>query len=361
MRLHRLSLLNYRNYAEARVEFSAGLNCFFGQNAQGKTNLLEAISLLSLSSSPRTAREADLVGPAGTEAKARAEFAESSRLQDVEITIRLGAAGTRKLILVNGARRAASQLPGEFPSVLFWPDDLDLVKAGPEARRRLLNRLLVQVERGYAENLVRYGRALEQRNRLLKRVTIQEAPAAELAAWEEQMARHGAPIIRARRQAVDELAGIARERHRLIRADEELDLKYEPSADPDSDLAGILASGRATDLARGSTAIGPHRDDIAIRLQGHDARARASQAQQRSAVVSIKLAEAMLMSRRLGEEPVVLLDDVLSELDSERLEALLSVVARMRQVVVTSADGARLPGWLTERASVRTVISGRII
>jgi DNA replication and repair protein RecF len=296
LRLVRLTLRNYRNYRRLSLELSPTLNVFLGQNAQGKTNLLEAVTLLALSSSPRARRDAELIGPEAREASVEG-VVERDAGRPVEVLLGLGDSGERttKTIRVDGAARRAVDLPGEVQVTLFWPEDLGLVKSGPEQRRRFLNELLVQVVPGYARRLAGYRRTLEQRNGLLKRVAAGAEAASSLDVWDRPLAELGDEIVAARRAAVAELAAPAAEHHRAISGGEELSIDYDGPEEP---LASALAAARSEDLRRGSTSIGPHRDDLVVRIDGADARSFGSQGQQRTAVVSLKLAEADLMAAR---------------------------------------------------------------
>jgi DNA replication and repair protein RecF len=263
----------------------------------------------------------------------------------------------RRVIEVDGARRRAFDLPGHFRVTLFWPDDLGLIKAGPEVRRRFLNQMLVQVEPGYARALTGLKRVLEQRNSLLKRMAGGEGGGDVLEAWNEELVRIGTEVSTARARAVSELEPEASRRHSEIASGERLEIEYKG---PPANLAEAVHNSLAEDLRRGSTSVGPHRDDLRVLLGGREARAYGSQGQQRTAVVSLKLAEAALMARRTGERPVLLLDDVLSELDGERRAALLRQVADAGQVIITSVEAGPFPPELMSTARVWTVSAGEI-
>jgi DNA replication and repair protein RecF len=258
---------------------------------------------------------------------------------------------------VDGARRRAVDLPGHFRVALFWPDDLGLVKAGPELRRRFLNQMLVQVEPGYARALAGLRRVLEQRNSLLKRMAAGEGGDDMLDAWNQELVKVGGQIAAARARAVQQLAPEADRCHAEIASGEHLEIGYQG---PPENLAEAVNNSLPEDLRRGSTSIGPHRDDLTVLLDGKEARSYASQGQQRTAVVSLKLAEASLIQARTGERPVLLLDDVLSELDGERRAALLAEVAAGGQVIITSVEAGPFPPDLIARAMVWTVAEGRI-
>lgn len=254
-------------------------------------------------------------------------------------------------------KRRAVELPGIVRVALFWPDDLGLVKGGPEVRRRFLNQLLVQVEPGYPGALASYSRVLEQRNHLLKRIWAGDEGRDALEVWDAELIRHAELLVGARRRAVSELAPIAAAAHARIGSGEELAVGYEG---PPADLEAAVHNSISDDLRRGVTTIGPHRDDLDIKVGGRDARSFASQGQQRTAVVSLKRAEATLMELRTGEPPILLLDDVLSELDAERRGALLEEVGGAGQVVITSVDAEAFPAAMMAGAQVRCIRSGEI-
>ncbi len=357
MRLLKLALRNYRNYARLDLEPGPRLNVFLGRNGQGKTNLLESIAILALSTSPRARRDAEVIGPVAAEARIEAIVESGGRSLDLKIGYREETGRTRRRIEVEGVARRAVDLPGILRAVLFWPDDLSLVKSGPEHRRRLLNQLLVQVEPGHAALLARYARVLEQRNSLLKQIAVGEAGSETLDVWDLELATLGDRIVRARAGAVAELEVRARTHHQAI-GGEELELAYEG---PPGDLKSALSAGRTLDIRRGTTGYGPHRDDVAVTLSGRDARGYASQGQQRTAVVSIKLAEADVIEQRTGEPPVLLLDDVLSELDPRRRKALMERVSTGGQVVVTSAEPGPFPETVMSAAEVRCIEAGVLV
>ena len=357
MLLRRLQLRNHRNYALLDISMEPGVNVFIGANGQGKTNLLEAVAILALSASPRTRRDVELVGPVAPASRIEADVESAGRRMELTIAISVEGERARRTIEVDGARRRAVDLPGHFRVTLFWPDDLGLVKAGPEQRRRFLNQLLVQVEPGYARALSGLRRILEQRNSLLKRIAAGQEAVDSLDVWNVELARVGSEVATARAAAVRELAPSATRCHAEIGAGERLEIEY---LGPPDDLAAAVHNSVADDLRRGSTSVGPHRDDVRVLLDGHDARGYASQGQQRTAVVSLKLAEADLVARRTGERPVLLLDDVLSELDLERRAALLRQVRNGGQVVITSVDVGPFPPDLIAGARVWCVEAGQV-
>jgi len=344
--LRRLQLRNHRNYAHLDLAPGPGVNVFIGANGQGKTNLLEAVAMLALSSSPRARRDIEVVGPVAAATRIEAEVESGGTVVELVMSLSLEGERAKRVIEVDGARRRA-----------FWPDDLGLVKAGPELRRRFLNHMLVQVEPGYARALSGLKRVLEQRNSLLKRMAAGDEGVDVLAAWDQELVRIGGEVSEARARAVRELQPEAARCHAEIASGERLEIEYQG---PPADLAQAVQNSLAEDLRRGSTSVGPHRDDVRILLDGREARAYGSQGQQRTAVVSLKLAEAAMVAGRTGERPVLLLDDVLSELDGERRAALLRQVAGEGQVIITSVEAGPFPPELMSNARVWTVAGGEI-
>jgi len=319
--------------------------------------LLEAVAMLALSSSPRSRRELELVGPLAPMSRIEAEVESGGITAELAITLTVEGERARRVIEVDGVRRRAFDLPGRFRVTLFWPDDLGLVKGGPELRRRFLNQMLVQVEPGYARALAGLKRVLEQRNSLLKRIAAGEEGGDVLEVWNQELVQLGGEVATARSAAVLELEPEAARCHAEIADGERLEIRYEG---PPRDFAEAVHNSLAEDLRRGSTTVGPHHDDVHMLLEGKEARAYSSQGQQRTAVVSLKLAEAALMARRTGERPVLLLDDVLSELDGERRAALLRQVASAGQVIITAVEAGPFPPELIANSMVWTVAEGRI-
>src|SRR5437762_5926579 len=227
MRLSRLRLHNHRNYAQLDLSPGPGINVFIGANGQGKTNLLEAVAMMALSSSPRARRESELVGPVGPGSRIEAAIEDGALTRELAIALDVEGERTKRTIEVDGARRRAFDLPGNFRVTLFWPDDLGLVKAGPELRRRFLNQMLVQVEPGYARALAGLRRVLEQRNSLLKRMAAEDTGADTLDAWNQELVKVGGEIAAARTRAVAELAPEAARCHAEIASGERLEIEYQ--------------------------------------------------------------------------------------------------------------------------------------
>jgi len=348
----RLRVHCFRNYAEATVHFGPGLNIIHGQNAQGKTNLLEAIATLALTRSPRATTTGDLLLWGHDEGLAEADIQRPPADATLAARFQRDPASGRvtRTAIIDGKPRAARSVLGVCPVVLFWPEDLALVRGGPEGRRRFLDVILAQTDPQSAAHMSRYRRVLEQRNALLHQLRAGGGGRDALNGFTSELARHGAWLAQARSRLVVALAPLAATAlHDLSGRREHIALRYAPAhtaAIPD-DLAeaeqGLLDTLRlraAEEIARGVTLAGPHRDDVAIDLDDRAARGTASQGQQRSIVLACKLAEVRYLQDTAGVAPVILLDDVLSELDPGRRAQLLVLLAGggHNQVFVTTAE-----------------------
>lgn len=347
----RLRLYQFRNYPSATVALGPAVNVIAGANAQGKTNLLEAAATIALTRSPRTSTTGDLL--MWGQSACVIEGAVARPGGDTTIAIRLerngDSARVARTATVDGKPRPARFVLGLCPVVMFWPDDLQLVKAGPDARRRLLDILLMQLEPRIAAHMSRYRRVLEQRNALLHRLRTEGRGGGELDGFTHELAHHGARITVGRTHLVRELAPLATAALRdLSGGDEDLELAYvaahhracEDEGQTERDLLDAYRARAAEELARAASVVGPHRDDLSILLGGRPARTASSQGQQRSIVLALKLAEMRHLARCTGASPVVMLDDVLSELDQARRALLLSRLAGpdAAQVLITTTE-----------------------
>ncbi len=344
MHLATLELRAFRNYDALTIAFSPGLNVLYGDNAQGKTNLLEAIHFLATGRSHRTSRDLDMVKEGEEELLARASVVR--RTGTIDLELRLGAA-TRKQLKINGiAEKKIAKLVGSLAVVLFSPDDLQLLKGPPAGRRRFLDLELSQISQTYLHHLMAYNRLLQQRNSLLKQPALDQGL---LAVYDQQLVETGAQLVVRRAEAVRRLSPIASRYHRMLsEGREDLVLEYQSQGlgeDGAADLESVrrrlereLARVRGEELRRQVTLVGPHRDDVGFWIAGRDARLYASQGQQRTAVLALKLAELDFMTAEIGEAPLLLLDDVASELDPHRRHYLLSAVREGVQSFITCTD-----------------------
>lgn len=332
--LERLTIYNYRNYDIADIRPSERLNVFVGDNAQGKTNLLESIYFSSIGRSPRTPRDNELIKWGADSATVKTRVSKKSGYDDVMIRL-----DNAKRITINGMPISRlGELMGVLTTVLFTPDELRIVKDGPGERRRFIDIALCQMSKVYFDCLSRYNRVLSQRNKLLKNNPTDDA----IELWDAQLSSVGARVIKTRRGFVEKLAAFAGEMHRDISGTEQMTLKYESiegqSTDEiESNFLAALKKSRERDKMLFATSVGAQRDDVAIMADDCDLRAYGSQGQQRTAALSLKLAVMELFREQTGEYPVLLLDDVLSELDETRQSKLLSHI-KSYQTIVTATD-----------------------
>ncbi len=335
MYIQALRLYQFRNYARADLSPARGVTVLFGANAQGKTNVIEAIHLCCLGRSHRTNRDTDLIRLGETMARAAVTVGRRDGPRDVSVEI--GGEERKKVIKINGAQAARiGELMGCVNAVLFSPEDLRLVKDGPDGRRRFLDMEISQVAPQYFYALQRYARALAQRNGLLRRLSQnpKDTAAETLDDWDAQLCEAGAQIIDRRATYIRTLGDAAEAVHAAISGGREtLRLAYAGQATEGGALPALLRAARAEDFRRATTTVGPHRDDARILLDGRDARAYASQGQQRTAALSLKLAEIEVMRKTIGEPPILLLDDVMSELDVDRRKMLLARIGDVQTVI----------------------------
>ena len=340
MIIESLELKNFRNYRELSLPLSPGVNLLYGDNAQGKTNVLEALFFCASAKSHRGSRDREMIRFQEEEAHIRLNLLKREVPYRIDIHLKKDKS---KGIAVNGVPiRRASELFGVVNVVLFSPEDLNLIKNGPSDRRRFMDLELCQMSRAYVQVLLRYNQALQQRNRLLKDIPFRPELLETLDLWDSQLVSSGIEIIRFRRRFVDELKPVIRKiQDKLTGSTEPLTVLYEASTSEENFAEQLLRS-RDSDLKQRITSVGPHRDDLGFFLdreeaggKGMDLRRFGSQGQQRTAALSLKLSEIELMEHHLGDHPVLLLDDVLSELDDSRQKQLLSSIREI-QTLITS-------------------------
>ena len=313
------------------MEFDRGTNILFGDNAQGKTNILESIYLSGTSRSHRTARDRELIRFGQEEAHIRTNVCKNDLSYCVDIHIRQTKS---KGIAINGVPvKKASDLFGLLGIIFFSPEDLNIVKNGPAERRHFINAELSQIDRIYLSDLSNYNKALNQRNSLLKGILDHPELRETLDVWDGQLVSYGKRLIVRRREFIADLIPIVREIHRKLSGGiEDLLLDYEPNID-DAFFEDELFRARDRDMRMGTTTVGPHRDDLKLSIASVDIRRFGSQGQQRTCALSLKLAEIQMMEAKRGEKPILLLDDVLSELDSNRQNYLLESINDIQTII----------------------------
>ncbi len=371
--LTHLSLRHFRNYGEQQIDFAAPKTILVGENAQGKSNLLEAVELLATLKSHRTSRDRDLVQQDQPVAQITASVRRDLGIADLSLVLRQ--AGRRTAILNGEKLRRQLDFLGALNAVQFSSLDLDLVRGGPGGRRDWLDTLLIQLEPIYAHILSQYNQVLKQRNALIKksfgddRRTAPQLDAAEFALWDAQLAALGTRVIRRRARAIARLAPIAHQWHQAISGQrEDLRIHYQPNVpmaedDPQVIQASFLEKIKQRAIAeqhQRTTLVGPHRDDIEFAINDTPSRQYGSQGQQRTLVLALKLAELHLIDEVVGEPPLLLLDDVLAELDLNRQNQLLDAIQdRFQTIITTTHLGAFGSQWMAS-SQILTVNAGRI-
>ena len=331
MYIESIQLKNFRNYESLQVEFDRGTNILYGNNAQGKTNVLEALYLCGTTKSHKGSKDKDMIRFGQEESHIRMTIRKESGSYRVDMHLKKNKA---KGVAVNGLPiRKAAELFGVINLVFFSPEDLSIIKNGPGERRRFMDFELCQLNRLYLAELAGYNHILNQRNRLLKDIAFKPELRDTLEVWDAQLVNYGVRIIEKRDAFIQELNVLVGEIHKNLTGGlETLEVAYEPSADAKS-LAGIMADNREKDIRMRLTAAGPHRDDLCVMANGIDLRKYGSQGQQRTAALSLKLAEIQLVEKNTGDTPILLLDDVLSELDSTRQQYLLDSIRNIQTMI----------------------------
>jgi len=366
MWLKALELRHYRNYESLQLyDLSPRVNLFVGQNAQGKTNVIEAVLMLAVAKSHRTNRDAELISFEKESALLQGVVERENRVFKLDLQL----LGKGKKGRVNGVeKRKMSDFVGHLNVVMFAPEDLQLIKGGPAQRRRFLDVEIGQVSPQYLYNLSQYQKVLLQRNTMLKDIARKAGSEEMLPIWEEQLAVYGAKVIRKRLQFVEKLEHFAKDIHsRIAGGKEELSFRYQSSAElstVDNEWSDVifreLQKRRKQDILRGTTSLGPHRDDLIVRINGREVDTYGSQGQQRTASLSMKLAEIELIRDEVGEYPVLLLDDVLSELDQSRQLHLIESMGERVQTLITTTTTYGLEAFMHEQANVYHVEQGAI-
>lgn len=338
MYIQKLELSNFRNYELLSLQPSDGVNVLYGDNAQGKTNILESIYMCSTAKSHRTNKDNELIRFGSQEAHVKLLFQKEQ--SDYRIDLHLKA-NKPKGIAINGMPiHKVSELFGVLDVVLFSPEDLGLIKKGPSERRKFIDLQLCQLNNIYTNELLRYNKVLAQRNKLLKTIDFRPDLADTLEIWDMQLVQYGRKLIQERQQFVNRLNEIASEIHYDLTAHkEQLQISYEPNVSEDN-FEDSLKKNRERELRQHISLVGPHRDDIAFRINQVDIRKYGSQGQQRTTALSMKLAHIHFIKILKNDSPVLLLDDVLSELDKERQCQLFQYTSEIQTVITCTGSDA---------------------
>lgn len=331
MTIESIELRNYRNYKELHMEFNQGTNILYGDNAQGKTNILEAVYVCCTSKSHKSAKDRDIIRFDQDESHIKLQVRKHNVPYRIDMHLKKN---KPKGIAINGVPiRKASELFGIANVVFFSPEDLNIIKNGPSERRRFIDLELCQLNKLYVHSLVQYNKVLLQRNKLLKELFLKPEYRETLDVWDMQLVNYGREVIRFRREFIEQMNHMIKGIHRSLSGDrEEIEISYEPYAHEEK-LSQVLAHSRDQDIRQKTTLCGPHRDDISFLVNGIDIRKYGSQGQQRTAALSLKLSELELVRQISRDEPILLLDDVLSELDNGRQNHLLLAIQNIQTMI----------------------------
>ncbi|MCL2120917.1 MAG: DNA replication/repair protein RecF [Clostridiales bacterium] len=363
MLIESLLLAGYRNYKQLHCRFSPGVNLFMGANAQGKTNLIESIYYLSVGKAYRQARDEQLILWGDCAFQIKGEIDSRKGKAQMEIRYRQGESPPKALML-NGLRKQKwEEMSGALTSVLFSPESMAIIKGSPQERRNFLDYDISQVSLAYSADLYKYRRVLAQRNALLKRIGPLPEPLSAkretLSIWDGQLITYGSRIIEKRLSFIEKMTPLVRLTHRrLTEGKENMEIQYllhaksplelKKNSDGKIDISEFLKEARdhalEEDLRLKSTQWGPHRDDVKVLLNGMEMRQYGSQGQQRTGILALKLAELEIFRGESGEYPILLLDDVLSELDENRQQQLLTIVNEKAVQCVITATDEKIPG-----------------
>lgn len=326
-----IELADYRNYEELNLTFDCGTTILYGDNAQGKTNILEAVYLAATTKSHKGSKDREIIRFGKEEAHIRT-YLEKENVE-TRVDMHLRKAGSKGIAIDGQKIKRAADLLGLCNVVFFSPEDLGIIKNGPAERRRFVDMELCQLDSIYLNDLNNYNKIVNQRNKLLKDMYLSPGLKETLGIWDMQLVAYGSKIIERRKVFVSQLNEIIYEIHkRLSGGKEELKIKYEPDTSVD-DFESKLFMNIDRDMKLKMTSVGPHRDDFVFQIGGMDARKFGSQGQQRTAALSLKLAEIELVKKITNDTPVLLLDDVLSELDSSRQQLLLAGMGDIQTII----------------------------
>lgn len=352
-----LALLNYRNYKDEKISFSKGINILYGDNAQGKTNVLEAIYMLATTKSHRGSHDKEIINFDSEESHIKADIIKNDITHRIDMHLRKN---KNKGVAINRIPiKKSAELFGLVNIIIFAPEDLNIIKESPSERRRFIDMELCQLNKIYYSELSTYNKILNQRNNLLKQISFDNSKIDMLDIWDIQLVDYGKRVIRERKKFIDRINEIIPQIHKnLTKGKEQLKLIYDKNVKED-DFENELLSKRDAELRYQSTQIGPHRDDIIFELNGKDVKKYGSQGQVRTVALSLKLAEIELVKYTINDNPILLLDDVMSELDSGRRDALLESISNIQTIITCTG----YDDFIKERLSIDKIYNvenGRI-
>ena len=341
MYINKIKLQNFRNYNEQEINLNKSINVFYGDNAQGKTNILEAIFLCTFGKSFRTNKEKELIKLGKDNANVIIEYEKKDRDGKISISI-----SDKKQILVNGIKiKKLSELLGNINIVIFTPDDINILKGGPALRRRFLDMMIGQLKPNYVYTLNMYIKTLEQRNNYLRQIKEENKPENLLDIWDEKLIEYADIIYKYRKEFIDKIKKKINIIHKKITDEkEEINIQYISNCESKEVYSELLKQRRKLDIIKGFTTKGIHRDDFEIYINNKELSIYGSQGQNRTAILSLKLSELQVIYDEIEEEPILLLDDFMSELDKSRRESLVKHI-KETQVIITCTDKLALENF----------------
>ena len=351
MYIKKVILKNFRNYELQTIDLKDKLNVFYGNNAQGKTNILEAIFLCAFAKSFRTNKEEELIRFGEENAFIEIQYEKTDREGKINLEI-----SDKKVFLVNGVKvKKLSELLGKINIVMFNPDNIEIIKEGPNKRRKFLDMLICQLRPSYVYNINLYSKTLEQRNAYLRQIKYEKKPSEMLDIWNEKLAETGEKIYQERKKIVDKIGEKIKGIHEEITEEKEnIRIEYKSNCKNKKEYLNKLKENEKIDIERGYTSIGIHRDDFVIYINDKPVDIYGSQGQQRTSILSLKLSEVEIIFDEIGEYPVLLLDDFMSELDEKRRMKFSSCI-RNNQVIITCTDKMKV-----ENGKVFHVDNGKV-
>ena len=348
MFIKEIKLENFRNYNYEKIELNEKTNIIFGDNAQGKTNILEAIFFASLGKSFRTNKEKELIKEKEQIAKVQIRFVKNNRDQNIKVEI-----DDKKRFFINDIPiKKLSELVGNINVVLFTPEDIEILRNEPARRRKFLNIMISQLRPKYIHIMAEYNRTLEQRNNYLKQIKYENKSKGNLEIWDEQLVNLGLKIYEYRKEFIDKINNRIKQIHlKTTENRENIEIKYKSNIN-ENDYIEKLKQNQDLDIQKGYTSVGIHRDDFEIFINEKNISIYGSQGQQRSSIISLKLAEAEVVYEEIEEYPVILLDDFMSELDKKRVSGFIKNI-KNNQVLITCTDKIRLDNMVYNLYEVR--------
>lgn len=341
-----LALNNYRNYKEENISFSKGINILYGDNAQGKTNILEAIYMLATTKSHRGNHDKEIIRFDCDESHIKADIVKNDIAHRIDMHLRKNK--NKGVAIDRVPIKRSAELFGLVNIILFAPEDLNIIKEGPSERRRFVDMELCQLSRLYYSNLSTYNKILNQRNNLLKQISFDSSKEDMLDVWDMQLSEYGIKVIKERNNFIDMINEIIPDIHsNLTNGKETLKVSYDKNVN-EASFEEELQNKRNVDIRYQTTQTGPHRDDISFIVNGMDVKKYGSQGQVRTVALSLKLAEIKLVKKIINDNPILLLDDVMSELDKKRRDALLSSISDIQTIITCTG----YDDFIKERLSI---------